>query len=393
MSAPLDAALSGMLAHERGMDLVANNLANVNTTGYKRAVVHFQDVLDSAGVLAVLNGRVPAGGAVTATGVRSTAVTRDFAEGTLVVTGQPYDLAIDGSGFFRVKLADGSTAYTRDGNFLLDAQRRLTTQDGNLVDPPITIPDGSHDVSIALDGTVSAVRPSTPAELAALPPGSPDLGVREDIGRIGLTRFENLDGLASIGQNLYVLAAPTGSSIASLQPVGQSVDAAVPLAQAGLDVAPVAGTFTVNGTAIAFDPAVDSLNDVVARVNASTAGVTAAYDASRQMLTIANTAPGTTPVALADTSGNFLQSMQLLDATGAAIGSTTQGVGAQTPIDTFPGENNAGVVRAGFLESSNVDVAVEMTNLMLSARAYQLNLSAYKTIEQMLAAANQLPGV
>jgi flagellar basal-body rod protein FlgG len=394
MSSSLDAALSGMLSHERGMDLIANNIANVNTTGYKRTLVHFQDLLDSAGILAALNGQsLPPGGVVTATGVAPTQIKRDFSEGTLQATGQPFDLAINGDGFFKVALPDGSSAYTRDGTFMLDTGGNLVTQDGYVVQPPITVPPGDLNVSVGPDGTVSAVQPYTAAELAALPPNAPTDGKQVTLGQLTLTHFEIPDGLASIGNNLYVLAAPSGSSVASIAPLGTTIDPTVPLAQAGLDVTPAAGTFSINGTAIAFDPAVDSLNAIVARINASAAGATAAYDAGTKMLTVQDTTAGATPVALADTTGNFLQSMKLIDATGATIGSTTTGIGAQTPVDGAPGENGTGLLLSGFLESSNVDMATEMTNLMMSARAYQLNLSAYKTIEQMLSAANQLPGV
>jgi flagellar basal-body rod protein FlgG len=391
MGTSLDAALSGMLAHERGMDLVANNLANVNTTGYKRAILHFQDLLDTAGILSALNGQVPAGGAVTTSGVATTQIRRDFSEGTLQATGRSLDLAINGDGFFKVALPDGTIAYTRDGNFQLDTSGNLVTQDGYLVQPQITLPTGAHDVSIATDGTVSAIRPYTAAELAALPPGAPKDGVLITLGQLTLTHFEIPDGLASIGDNLYVLADPSGSTITSIAPLGTTIDTSVPLAQTGLDIPATAGTFTLNGTPIAFDPAVDSLDTIIGRINTSAAGVTATFDAGTKMLTLQNTTAGTAPVLLADTTGNFLQSMKLLDNTGATLGTTTVGIVAQSPQDGAPGDNGTGVVLAGFLEASNVDIATEMTNLLLSARAYQLNLSAYKTIEQMLSAAGQLP--
>jgi len=272
MTSSLDAALSGMLTHERGLDLIANNLANVSTTGYKRAVIHFQDILDSAQVLAVLNGEVPAGGAaVTSAGVGVTSVVRDFASGPIQPTGRGLDLAIAGDGFFRVRQDDGSVAYTRAGNLSLDADRRLVTSDGDVIDPDMVVPADSHDVVIGRDGSVSAVRPYTAAELAALPPDAPTGGVLEQIGQITLSRFATPTGLDAIGRNLYV-------------------------------------------------------------------------ETER----------------------------------------------SQAPIDGAPGADGMGEVHSGFLEAANVDLATEMTMMVLTSRAYSLNLNAYRTIEQMLSSANQL---
>ena len=141
MTSSLDAALSGMLMHEHGLDLIANNLANVNTSGYKRAVVHFQDVLNSAQVLAVLNGQVPPDGALsTSAGVGATTVTRDFTTGPLQPTGRDLDFAISGDGFFRVRQDDGSIAYTRSGAFNMDGNRRLVTSSGQVLDPDLVMP-------------------------------------------------------------------------------------------------------------------------------------------------------------------------------------------------------------------------------------------------------------
>lgn len=274
MTSSLDAALSGMLVHERGLDLIANNIANVNTTGYKRAVIHFQDILDSAQVLAVLNGEVPPGGAmVTAAGVGATAVVRDFTSGPLQPTGRDLDFAIAGDGFFRVRQDDGSTAYTRAGNFSLDANRRLVTSSGQVLVPEMLVPLGYHGMNVHRNGSVTAVRPYTQAELAALDPSAPTDGQREEIGRITLSRFPNPAGLEAIGRNLYV-----------------------------------------------------------------------------------------------------------------------ESEASQAAIDGIPGEDGVGEVHSGFLEAANVDLATEMTMLVLTSRAYQLNLNAYRTIEQMLSSANQLAG-
>ena len=272
MTSSLDAALSGMLVHERGLDLIANNLANVSTTGYKRAVIHFQDMLDSAQVLAVLNGEVPSGGAaVTTAGVGATNVVRDFASGSLQPTGRDLDLAIAGDGFFRVRQDDGSMAYTRAGNLSLDANRRLVTASGQVLDPDMVVPLAYHDMVLGRDGSVTAMRPYTADELAALGPDALTDGVLEQIGQITLSRFSNPAGLDAIGRNLYV-------------------------------------------------------------------------ETER----------------------------------------------SQAPIDGAPGSDGMGEVHSGFLEAANVDLATEMTMMVLTSRAYSLNLNAYRTIEQMLSSANQL---
>lgn len=272
MSFSLDSALSGMLTHQRNIDLVANNLANVNTTGYKRAMVHFHDIMDSAEILAALNGELPADGEVTrASGVETASIVRDFQQGTLRPTGRLLDFAISGDGFFRVITEDGETAYTRDGTFQLDSDGQLTTTSGELVDAQLTLPDSFHDLVVERDGRVTVMRPYTDAELAALPPEAPRDGVREEVGRVGLTRFVNPAGLESIGRNLYLATAE-----------------------------------------------------------------------------------------------------------------------AQPPIDGFPGEDGMGEVLSGWLEASNVDVSTEMISLVLASRAYQLNLTAYRTVEEMLSGANQL---
>jgi flagellar basal-body rod protein FlgG len=272
MSSSLDAARSGMLSHQRNIDLIANNLANVNTTGYKRALVHFQDLLDTAGILAALNGEVPEGGVLySSSGVSTTGVTRDFVQGTLRPTSLPLDFAIQGDGFFRIRLEDGSLAYTRSGAFAVDGLGRLVTFSGFLVEPPITFSEDIRDLRVGTDGTITAVRPYTAEELAALGPDEPRDGVRIELGRIELSRFVNPAGLESIGQSLY-------------RATEESLE----------------------------------------------------------------------------------------------------------PIDGVPGEDGMGEVYNGFLEASNVDVGTEMTSLLLAARAYQLNLSAYRTIEQMLSAANDL---
>ncbi len=139
MSLSLDAAISGMAEQQRNIELIANNLANVNTTGYKRAKIHFQDILDSASIFAALSGKSTEG-ATTSAGVATAGMTRDFSQGTLQPTGREMDFSINGDGFFRVKLDDGSLAYTRAGIFSLDGEGRVATLSGELLDPPLQLP-------------------------------------------------------------------------------------------------------------------------------------------------------------------------------------------------------------------------------------------------------------
>lgn len=134
MSNAVDAARSGMIQHERNLEAIANNLANINTPGYKRVVVHFQDLLTSDAALDVLF----AGEAVaSSSGVSVDTVTRQFSAGAIVPSDVPTAMAIAGEGFFVVLLEDGSTAYTRDGTFGWDAEGYLATVNGYRVQPPI----------------------------------------------------------------------------------------------------------------------------------------------------------------------------------------------------------------------------------------------------------------
>ncbi len=354
----LDAALSGMLEQQRKIELIANNIANVNTSGYKRVVVHFQDVLDSAQILAAVEGTLPGNEATTSSGVAINAVERIFAQGQLRSSAGPLDIAIVGEGFFRVRLDgaaravlepggtgslaaatgtpdrttpgsytvdststgavtvtftpdDGSPpavtsgtvvageenttlipgatlifagtlvngtdtiavvslGYARDGAFRLDANRQLVTQLGASIDPPITFPEVFSEVRVQRNGEIIVRRPYTEQELAALGPDDPRGGVDEVVGRIALTRFASPDGLASIGNSLYVA---TSSSPAT---------------------------------------------------------------------------------------------------------------------DGFPEESGMGFLVGGYLEGSNVDVAEEMTSLMVATRVYQMNLAAYRAIQDMLEQASQL---
>ena len=209
MAVALDAALSGMLRQQHKIELIANNLANINTTGYKRATVHFREALDTAQILEAISGELPAGDATTSSGVAIDAVERVFAQGAVVASPGPLDVAIVGRGFFRLRLEDGTIAYARDGAFRLDANRRLVTALGAPLEPPLIFPEVFGEVRVLGDGSVVVHRPYTEEELAALGPDEPRTGVDELVGRIALTRFDDPASLTSIGGSLYVATADT----------------------------------------------------------------------------------------------------------------------------------------------------------------------------------------
>lgn len=191
-------AASGMVAQQMNVDTIANNLANVNTTGFKGSKVQFQDVLYQnfrrPGSASAIGVEKPTGLAV-GYGTRAAATVRQFSEGTPMSTGNPLDLAISGDGFFQVQYPDGTTAYTRDGAFKLSADGRIVTNDGFYVLPELTIPEDATAVSVGTDGTVQVLL----------------VGQEEpvEIGQIELARFVNPAGLLAIGHNLLL---PTGAS-------------------------------------------------------------------------------------------------------------------------------------------------------------------------------------
>lgn len=213
MTVSLDAALSGMLEHQRQIELISNNMANVNTAGYKRVKVHFQALLDTAEILQAVQGTLPVQDATTAGGVQTTAIDRAFAQGTLQPSDSELDFGIVGPGLFKVRLEDGTAAYTRDGAMRLDASRKLVLADGTPLDPPITLPEVFSRVAVDTDGHVIATRPMTADELAARAPDNAATTVAEDLGAFTLARFANPELLAGIGNNLYLPTDGSGPAI------------------------------------------------------------------------------------------------------------------------------------------------------------------------------------
>jgi flagellar basal-body rod protein FlgG len=193
MLSGLNTAAAGMAAQQQRMDAVANDLANANTTGYKHQRVGFRDLVYEQA------GRSSAQGVRTGSGAAAVDAGRAFAQGVLQRTDSPLDVAIQGEGFLRVRLADGRDALTRDGGLHLDGARQLVTASGALVQPAITVPAGVADdqISIGPDGTV--------------------LANREVIGKLDLVTVRSVQGLLSAGDNAFITTAASGPPIAAPQ--------------------------------------------------------------------------------------------------------------------------------------------------------------------------------
>ncbi len=191
-------AASGMGAQQLNVDVIANNIANVNTTGFKRQRADFQDMyydtMTTPGAQTGANTQNPTGVQI-GTGVDVSATTRVFTGGQIDPTGRNLDIAVDGDGFFRVNLPDGSQAYTRAGDFRLDVNGTLVSPDGYILQPQLQVPDGATDVTIGETGEVSAVID----------------GRQSAIGTIALSRFVNPTGLLAIGRNLFQESDASGT--------------------------------------------------------------------------------------------------------------------------------------------------------------------------------------
>lgn len=193
-------AKTGLDAQQTRMSVISNNLANVNTTGFKRGQAEFQDLLyqneRQVGARSSQNTQLPSG-LMLGTGVRTVSTQKLFTQGNIQQTGNSLDVAIQGRGFFQILQPDGSVAYTRDGTFQLSNSGQLVTPNGNPVQPAITVPQNTQSITIGSDGTVSAqiAGQTQPTQL----------------GTIQLTDFINPAGLQPIGNNLYLESAASGS--------------------------------------------------------------------------------------------------------------------------------------------------------------------------------------
>ncbi|MGE0394064.1 MAG: flagellar hook-basal body complex protein, partial [Vicinamibacterales bacterium] len=185
-------AASGMNAQQANIDTVAHNLANVNTSGFKKSRIEFEDLvyqqMKVAGTPNSQEAEAPIG-LEAGLGSRPIATARNFSVGNLRSTGSPLDIAIEGQGFLQVTLPGGETGYTRAGNLHLNGQGQIVTAEGLQIRPPVTIPPGATSVSISKDGIVSAVVPGQPPQQA---------------GTIELANFQNPAGLEARGGNVFV---------------------------------------------------------------------------------------------------------------------------------------------------------------------------------------------
>jgi len=191
-------AASGMQAQQLNIDVVANNLANVNTAGFKKSRADFQDLmyqnLKTTGAPSTNSTTVPTGIQI-GLGVKPASVTKIFSSGNISQTGNDLDIAIEGDGFFQIQMADGTISYSRAGAFKKDGQGRIVTSDGNPLIPEVLIPSNATKVNIGNDGTVSVMQSGQNAPTT--------------VGTIQLATFSNPSGLNAIGKNLYL---PTDSS-------------------------------------------------------------------------------------------------------------------------------------------------------------------------------------
>src|SRR5690606_8796243 len=199
MTQALWIAKTGLDAQQTRMAVISNNLANTNTTGFKRDRASFEDLLYQTvrqpGGASSEQTQLPSG-LSTGTGVRVAATAKQFTQGNLAQTGNALDVAINGRGFFEVLLPDGTPAYTRDGSFQINAQGELVTSSGYPVQPGIQIPEGAQSVTIGNDGTVTV---QMAGEAQAL-----------EVGALTLVDFVNPAGLQARGQNLYVETTASG---------------------------------------------------------------------------------------------------------------------------------------------------------------------------------------
>jgi flagellar basal-body rod protein FlgG len=195
-------AATGMDAQQLKMDVISNNLANTNTTGFKKVRAEFEDLLSEtlrgAAAPDPLGGTPPSPIQV-GLGVRTGGTTRTWSQGELVGTNNPLDFAVEGSGFFRIQRPDGTFAYTRAGNFRVDATGRVVTQRGEIVDPEIQVPPETMALTVQPDGTVLARVSGREAPV--------------EVGQLELATFPNPGGLEAIGGNLFVATQGSGEAL------------------------------------------------------------------------------------------------------------------------------------------------------------------------------------
>ena len=204
MMRALWSAASGMKTQQENMDVIANNIANVNTTGGKKQRAEFQDLIyqtmRAAGAPSGADTQYPTGLQV-GLGARLSATNRIYTQGNIQTTGNPTDMAIQGEGFFRITMPDGTTAYTRDGTFKIDSNGNLVTTDGYQLADNIQLDTNAPSDTIVI---------STDGQVSDKPAGSNTMSNR---GQITLARFVNPAGLTAVGKNLFVQTDASGEPI------------------------------------------------------------------------------------------------------------------------------------------------------------------------------------
>jgi flagellar basal-body rod protein FlgG len=193
---------SGMMAQQMNIDVISNNLANVNTGGFKKMRLEFEDLLYQtirpAGATSAQGSNIPTGFQV-GHGVKTVSTTKVFSQGDFVNTGNPLDITVQGEGFFQVQLPDGSIGYTRDGAFKIDGEGRIVNSEGYLLQPEMMVPENASDFSVGSDGTVMVTVAGDT--------------VPQEIGRIELARFLNPAGLVNLGGNIYQQSVASGEAV------------------------------------------------------------------------------------------------------------------------------------------------------------------------------------
>lgn len=198
----LNTAATGMAAQQTNMDVIANNIANVSTAGFKKSRAEFEDLVyqtqKEPGSATGANAYSPNGVQV-GLGVKTAAVQKDFATGSSLVTKNPFDLQIEGNGFFQVLTPDGEIGYTRDGAFKKDPTGKLIDKNGNTLQPEITIPSGAAGVDISQTGEVKVIQGLTD------PP--------QTVGQIDIVSFVNPAGLKAMGKNVFMPSPASGQAV------------------------------------------------------------------------------------------------------------------------------------------------------------------------------------
>jgi flagellar basal-body rod protein FlgG len=197
----LDTAATGMAAQDLKVQVIAGNIANMGTTGFKSQRAEFQDLIyehvQRVGAQASDQGNILPVGIELGSGVKTVGTPRLMTQGTLTQTGNTLDVAVQGDGWFKILLPDGTFNYTRDGSFKMDAQGRIVTSEGNVVQPGITIPPNATEVTINNQGQVSVQLPSSSSSTI--------------LGQFTLTRFINNAGLQAQGDNLFTATPASGT--------------------------------------------------------------------------------------------------------------------------------------------------------------------------------------